>query len=312
MNNAQLVFGILLTFNVGSIVSNDKKETMTIYKYDAERFYVTPHMTPSAWVYRTFDERPMNRSVNYLAVPWWLFIRTNTLNKINLLDLKLDGGFTACHHVNYKSIIPMLRKVGIDVLFTPHAPPNPKKYPGITILPLPMEAINGAEPAQKKDILYSFIGMQNHLTRKVIFSLETTSDVVIKRRNHWHFYNKDAKKKEQEKIEYQNVMARSRFALCPRGVGASTIRFWEALQAGAIPVSIADDLVLPEVDRVDWNECVVFVAEKDIKNVDSIIRNITLEQEEEMRKNCLDAYELCSGYNFCSCIDWYYKNKGKE
>jgi hypothetical protein len=45
--------------------------------------------------------------------------------------------------------------------------------------------------------------------------------------------------------EYCNILARSVFALCPRGYGRSSFRIQESIQQGAIPVYISDEFVLP-------------------------------------------------------------------
>jgi hypothetical protein len=45
--------------------------------------------------------------------------------------------------------------------------------------------------------------------------------------------------------EYCNVLARSVFALCPRGYGKSSFRIAEAIHYGAVPVYVSDEFVFP-------------------------------------------------------------------
>jgi hypothetical protein len=97
-----------------------------------------------------------------------------------------------------------------------------------------------------------------------------------------------------------DVLSRSRFSLCPRGTGASTIRFWESLQAGAIPVLIGDDMILPK--NFDWDACTITIAAEDISNIPFILNKISTEQEATMKKNCLIAYKLFAEKNFISII----------
>jgi len=171
-------------------------------------------------------------------------------------------------------------------------------------LPFPHYAINGVDPAEKKDIWFSFIGFNTHPTRTKLFQLARRKDVIIIKRNNWHFYQ-NTQQKEQEKKEYQDILARSRFSICPRGTGASTIRFWESLQAGSIPVLISDAMVLP--DLFDWNSCIIRVAEDEVTNIYEILSKISLKQEKEMRENCLRCYRLFSEENFVSVIRHYYE-----
>jgi len=50
--------------------------------------------------------------------------------------------------------------------------------------------------------------------------------------------------------DYWSLMARSKFVLCPRGVGRGSYRVFETLCAGRVPVIVSDDWQLP--DGVDW------------------------------------------------------------
>ena len=48
----------------------------------------------------------------------------------------------------------------------------------------------------------------------------------------------------------------------------------EAVVFGCMPVIIADDIVLPFEDAIPWDEIGVFVAEKDVANLDTILTSI--------------------------------------
>jgi hypothetical protein len=49
----------------------------------------------------------------------------------------------------------------------------------------------------------------------------------------------------REVAAYGRELATSRFVLCPRGVASNTIRFFESLMFGRIPVLVSDDAKLP-------------------------------------------------------------------
>ncbi len=289
-------------------------ERMKIWAYRPVLFQKMANMTTEQKVYELLCAHSIEKNVNYLAVSWGTLFRRKNLQVT--LPTKLNGGFTICQHIRYREIIPVLRTLGVNVLFAPHAPKK-QQYKDITVLPFPLYPNNGIGPAKEKDILYSFIGLESHPVRKKIFSLSRRSDMVIKKRSCWHFYLrckgrviplKWSPRREQEREEYQNVLARSRFSLCPRGAGPSTIRFWESLQAGAIPVLLADAMALPKIEGINWDDCIVRVPEKNISSIDRIIRAISPEKEECIRENCLRAYTLsCFGENFVRSIREYYE-----
>lgn len=242
-------------------------------------------------------------NATYVAVPWCVLINHK---RFDLLPehISVDNGVTVCQHIQFETILPALKKAGITTLFNPHAIKG-KEYDGIKVLPIAHFPANGIDPAEHKDILYSFVGNSwTHHTRGKIAELPCPDDVNITIRRNYHFFiPPELRQHDQE--EYKDILARSRFSLCPRGTGPSTVRFWESLQAGAIPVLFSEEFWLPEAG-FDWDCAVLRLTEHDIRNVDSIIRSITPEQEETLRRNCLKAYQHFCGKNFVAPILYHY------
>jgi exostosin family protein len=79
------------------------------------------------------------------------------------------------------------------------------------------------------------------------------------------------------KRRFASDMLNSKFALCPKGAGASSYRIFEAMQVGRAPVIIADDW-LPPVGP-DWSSFAIEVAERDIKRLPALLH----EREHEWR-----------------------------
>ncbi|XP_027126549.1 probable beta-1,4-xylosyltransferase IRX10L [Coffea eugenioides] len=76
---------------------------------------------------------------------------------------------------------------------------------------------------------------------------------------------------------YYEDMQRAIFCLCPLGWAPWSPRLVEAVIFGCIPVIIADDIVLPFADAIPWEEIGVFVAEKDVPKLDTILTSIPTE-----------------------------------
>ncbi|KAM7269440.1 hypothetical protein ACFE04_024937 [Oxalis oulophora] len=76
---------------------------------------------------------------------------------------------------------------------------------------------------------------------------------------------------------YYEDMQRSIFCLCPLGWAPWSPRLVEAVVFGCIPVIIADDIVLPFADAIPWEEIGVFVEEKDVPQLDTILTSIPVE-----------------------------------
>lgn len=85
----------------------------------------------------------------------------------------------------------------------------------------------------KKDIFASFVGRVTHPIRaKMVEQLKDLPDYYIST-------------KEHSMAQYCEIMARSKYALCPRGYGPSSFRICEAMQYNAVPVYISDEFIVP-------------------------------------------------------------------
>jgi len=67
-----------------------------------------------------------------------------------------------------------------------------------------------------------------------------------------------------EKSLYTDYLERSVFCLSPAGFAPWTKRFFEALIHGCIPVVIADTLVLPFEDQLDYSRLIVRVSQEEL------------------------------------------------
>lgn len=300
----------LNSFLCGSLgaVAHDNA-TMHIHEFFTEEF-ATDNVGTEQLAYQLLKKDPLHVPVSYVAIPWAVHINKKQLDKVEKLNLKVENGFSICQHIKYEDIIPLLKKMGVKTLFTPHAIKG-KVYEGIEVVAFPHLAANGIEGAANKDVWYSFIGCSNtHPVRKVLFNMNHPANTLMIERKNWHWANAfkpgstSIEQQQAEAVEYQEALARSRFSLCPRGTGASTIRFWESLQAGAIPVLLADAMTLP--GGFEWERCVIKIVEKDVKSLGKILSEISLEREAEMRIQCVKAYELFSEENFVRCIRLYF------
>ena len=294
---------------------------MQIVEYQTELFCEEQVPTEET-AYRLLKQFPPSSNATYLAVPWTVMLNRRK-KKVLVRGVKVQHGVTVCQHIRFRDIIPICLNVGVETLFTPHAEnrqyelesgliklfdrfaplrnlirPQIEAARRFQILPCPHFAINGVAPTDK-DLWFSFVGFNTHFSREILFAMPVPRNCLIKERKQWHFQT-DPDQRPQEKREYQEILARSRFSICPRGTGPGTLRFWESLQAGAIPVLISDALQLP--DSFDWNSCIVRIAERDTSSIQKILEQIPLDREQQMRRRCLQACLEFSGENFVSCI----------
>lgn len=100
-------------------------------------------------------------------------------------------------------------------------------------------------------------------------------------------------KKSDYCMQYRDLMADSKFVLCPRGTGLSSYRLYETIAYGRIPIIISDNYKLPEVG-IDWRNLSIQVGEDDLDSIPEKIHEFAstknLEQVSETLKECFDRF----------------------
>ncbi|KAF9348362.1 hypothetical protein BGX34_002525 [Mortierella sp. NVP85] len=87
-----------------------------------------------------------------------------------------------------------------------------------------------------------------------------------------------------ESDKYMKLLSRARYGLTPMGHTLDTTRIWEYIAFGVVPVIIADGVVEPFEDDVDWRRFTVRIQRKDAHRMDEILRSIPEEEYQEKRK----------------------------
>lgn len=266
------------------------------------------------WQYPVITEKKFfesnHHNDNFIGIPWATIID----KKLNVnVNLKKENSYTCCQHIYFRKLIPTFKQIGIDTLYTPHKIIGENTIDGITIIACPLYAVNFEDPDRnqvfrnknfesiQRKYLFSFVGgyQDIYLTdiRKKIFKLDG-EDIYIKNTGDWHFNsavysnlqneNYQVVTKTDETNSYNEILLNSRYSLCPSGSGPNSIRFWESLAIGSIPVLLSDTLDLPFHDL--WNDSIIRIKESEINNIREILNIIPKETEIQMRKNCIKIY----------------------
>jgi hypothetical protein len=102
---------------------------------------------------------------------------------------------------------------------------------------------------------------------------------------------------------YIEIMASSRFVLCPRGFGTSSWRLFEALKMGRAPAIISDQWVSPEGPA--WNEFSVRIGEREIESIPKRLEELE-PRAEEMGRKARDQWEQWFSMEVCfhRIVEW--------
>jgi len=99
---------------------------------------------------------------------------------------------------------------------------------------------------------------------------------------------------EDNRREFVENLLGSDYALCVKGDGNVSVRFYEALSLGRIPLFIDTACVLPLEKKIKYHDFCVFVDWRDISRAGDILvnfhKNVSPEQCKDMQQKARDAY----------------------
>ncbi|MDR2789434.1 MAG: glycosyltransferase family 47 protein [Campylobacteraceae bacterium] len=241
-----------------------------------------------------------NDNIVYFAFPWATLIdnmlwnkknekKTNFLkNKLYSYKNRLNKKYiiTVCQHIRLMEFQFLFKEMGITDIFWSHTTKELDclpEYSDINLHPFPLYPVQAEnalfEHNFNKEYLYSFVGAKakkNYLTDSrniIIDELSKTNTGLIIGNDEWYFnkivYDCQINEKSNQLENaidinlgdnFKNILSKSIFSLCPSGTGPNSIRLWESMGFGAIPVIISNNLKLPGDDEL-WKQAAVFCKE---------------------------------------------------
>lgn len=127
------------------------------------------------------------------------------------------------------------------------------------------------EDIDDAEYLFSFVGnAKNHPVRERICKLPPFRAYLRDSSVNARQQDDGVAEKNRDRGElYRNVMANSKFSLCPRGLGVSSWRLFETMRAGRVPVIISDDWVAPKGPR--WESFSLRIRESQVASIPDVL-----------------------------------------
>jgi len=241
--------------------------------------------------------------IDYVGFPWATLIdlrrkaqneRADSLER-NLIAFGPKSTLvraTVCQHIWAPDMLDHFKALKITDLFWSHATRAEPYMGAIRVHPFPLfpvvfsDRVGSPTPTtllvKSRRFLYNFVGAYDpriylSRVRRWIFELPKRIDAMVIERQSWHFENdvyndqvhgrsvslSEKAQSAQNADVYRNILVDSHFTLCPSGSGPNSIRLWESLGAGSIPVLISDSLKLPG-EEAEWEMAIVRVPEREV------------------------------------------------
>ncbi|MAN26657.1 MULTISPECIES: exostosin domain-containing protein [Mesonia] len=133
--------------------------------------------------------------------------------------------------------------------------------------------------AKEPQAILSSTRLRANLLSKLSKSNLITDQFILRQKYRAGVKTKAEKEKTTHEF-YQNIND-SQYVLCVRGAGNFSVRFYETLMMGRIPVYIHTDGYLPLANKIDWKKHVVWVDGKNLNQVDKILGNFHRKIDED-------------------------------
>jgi len=267
-----------------------------VVQFDAQWQY--PAITEKH-AFAKVSEQPPPKGVVYFAFPWATLIdQLQCRLDASALRAELERArrllrpgervVTVCQHIRLPQFEALFGEAGIDDVFWSHAPRGMRalpSFPRVRVHPFPLYPVQAIEseaeePDMERDVLFSFLGARaNHwylsqVRNWILDDLQQDRRGWIQGRDTWHYQqivydhqigrgvrDGEGLVDQRASADFRSALRRSVFSLCPGGTGPNSIRLWESIGLGAIPVVLSDTWQ-PPGDEALWKEALVFVPEQ--------------------------------------------------
>lgn len=204
---------------------------------------VTDPVKTEFTIFNQLIKNEINTNYTYIAFPIADSINKNgiiyTQKIIDDICINEKKPFFVCQHI-------LVNKLNFhnNLVFTPHATKQDN------YMPIPHYSCNFdvsyVKPWQERKYNFSFMGdFNSHQARKFLKEVFSNKEkAAIIDTNTWHFYT-DEKIQKINKTNYIELLGDTKFSLCPRGTGPSTIRIWESMAMNSHPIILSDSLKMP-------------------------------------------------------------------
>jgi hypothetical protein len=242
--------------------------------------------------------------------------------------------------LNTGDFISKVRKIENAIYLRPFL--NPGEYsPNTIIIPYEIEPMFAAR-SFNPEFNISFIGYFPRIfSRRLFYALKnsfwypvkgngsivrklmarkikkTNLPLILVERNSFSGWKRDKSKNTlNRRIEFFNSVRGSRYIICPRGDGNQSLRFYETLSAGRVPILIDTKIKLPIEDRLNYSEFTITlnlydsfdIWRKEILNFESFYKGAKFKK---LSQKISDLYDQnLSMYNFYKNLFINFLNEG--
>mgnify|MGYP003672908732 CR=1 FL=1 len=216
------------------------------------------------WVYTAGD-------FGYTLKNHWVNFRLGGFkSKLNATSLIIPSFINDPYITINKTFEPVLKSEKPQIGFVGHAQSGSKKYikEWFVHLKINSKQILKQQKRDQQPFYPSGFKRAKYLNRLAASHLVETNYIL---RQKYRAGVTSKAEKELTTQEFYNNMYTNAYTFCSRGVGNFSVRFYETLAMGRIPVLIDTDSKLPLEHQINWSYHVCIVKESDIDNLPELV-----------------------------------------
>ena len=240
---------------------------------------------------------------------------------------------SVCQHIFWREYLHLIKASGVDCLWLSHKPKGEDQLEGVDLKPWHLYAVNAREAERRQSLwirpitsrpwLATFVGahMDHYITdvRSKLLMFKDLHRFHIAINDEWHFtpfvYRENSEESpvldriprqiEEKCVRYNRILSDTQFSLCPGGAGPNSLRLWESMAVGCIPVILSDQLVLPDLAELssgrwsNWDQIVLFHPEADLESLPERLQSFSVE---DIQQRSAAAIDLMRQVNQVTCL----------
>lgn len=200
-------------------------------------FYKRPHLIP------------VEPTLEFFYFPWSLYAL------YMYSHIKINGEYPEQFTIDNDVVIyddwkiNLYKKLNIKRVYASNVEVGKTHKNGIEFIPFQYFIPDEIECYPEEKIYeYSFVGtLSTHHSRKLMYLKYKNKDnckMIIRDRYHFdrEIYDNNQQKNSKE---YHSILRKTKYALCPRGLGIGSIRYFEAIKCGCIPIEFDSNWMKP-------------------------------------------------------------------
>lgn len=244
---------------------------------------------------------------------------------------------TVCQHIRWRHMLEYALQLGVTDLWLSHCPADAGEELApagkeVRLHPWSLYAVNYCDetrsqglvigkPMGQRKYLASFVGahMPHYLSDIRVRLVEElgaleAEDIVVELNGEWHFnqivYGHQVEKKhmddrmpvalEPDAARYNRLMSDSKMSLCPEGAGPNTLRLWESIAVGCVPVLFSRSVLFPARHSEDLVRLCLFWDGRDLGQ--EFYDWLTAWSDEELEERSLQLRALYSYIEKLTCL----------